>query len=1676
LKGLLPSHQDYFFVATDVVDNNASIEEAILQVDKLLGEFKSSSPTKFQGRNWGMFKANKAALYYFKGSDEDIEEISDGASVYYFHAQFFRPRLSIWKNIEKGKVRIENGWLSGWPSNITANLFAKKLEQASFSSPLNAIEINERLISLRKAIQEQWDSWQKSYKTNYKNIRKLDPQRYIIENISPLIAEVADLEKSVDSEQEDDLRERKLILDKLALIIRLTHTFHTISIPSWQKAMESERAEIDYVVDTCWNEEQAEYLEMMYKRMLGVIHRQDARYLTVVNPRGKSKRHNVGENGVIGLVLIKIAREVAASLPEFEGISPSHITDQEIIGNWPKIASILKTKRIVIRQAGGFATRFTPRLVSKAIMPFMVDLGDNKYAKKISKLGKLLTLLDVISINIYQHVLFMNEYKRKQIKNNPSVPLGWIGIFNGDGCLITKIKGVANGINLFGFPATIDEVSGKLGIFNLKKVDSKQTNEIKNFEEKPSCPRLKELGYGFSSQRYFDRQIMANSASTLWTDQDPGDYQKVLRALVDEGIEIERRVREGLPVYPINLSKDWYTALLQELLEYLNDKLIEVIKGDKFKTPITFEEIEALLEGKTVTKVTLDKEERERTEYLKGEELKDFIIYHRGHWQKVHSGSTREESTGLFQVGVEEELTDYTDYGTDEAYLNANRYLFDLANCEAILAAIGSKERRQKTFVTGGAMLEDNVVGYHSIVEGGIDVRRDAQIYYSHLKTSPGKKGIIGQGSVIFNAPKVAISSGDYEFIDFVPFKENGTTKWTVIYKGIFDVLSKKKEGLFGQTATQILTKIKKPIKVFGEQTDIVSLIEKDYDFWKLLVKLMLGAKAGEEEVVRLYDDGISIRDIVYTAITAWGQRIYPVLLSLLGFTLLRQLQEEFGSDFILGGYAWGSLATGTAVEGSDIDFMIHVSNVGGEKDEEYCRVVKRSKELDRQLLMELQKAGIDIYRLLDSNVGINTKLAIGARSVKDLVFQGFDYWLENETREDVRKLLIDFKNENISSSSVSYPAYAKISVLTRERNSSINPINLVVSSPIENQSTEEDPLLVVIIHDLNNVICSFSPQVQLILLRYGKELGEVKKAIVESCGQLAWEISQKIEDFLNGTGTVDGTLQAVKNFKEQYSVFRIAFSTYEQEYSGDLKYRLEKMVKNGREIVDSGKGIRGWLGRSTNRCDAGKLIEGIIDSLREKGYSIELDLSEEVKALTEIDTYTLMIKMGLRELQRNAVKDAVAHDKSVKTKMKIKLEDGYFLRIEVSDEGGGISPENADEIFKPGYTTREGGKGGMGLFSLRGAFRGVGGELRLVKSEVDKGSTFAFSLPVWGCLEMVKRTKQKMPLGVVFSGLPGAGKRVTSKLIAGYFGLRPINKEFLFQVLTFLALNDGIDVYDEKRVNSFLKECLENERIDYYREPIFIDGKNSQEEGEKGIILRDEVKAAIDTDSQKRLIMQTIASYPIVQETISKFFKQLSKEAHRSGKYNGIIIRDIFSWEEEDVINIGLVADAAIRAWRLRNLVKITSIEGFTGESKSVKGMKVIDTSELLPAEVADRAIQFIEEKISSSSLRFHSGHALVGWEIKEIFVGTEEAVMRDGRVVIPKGIMRLLWQGEELFLQVNQRAGIPFLKVYLQKEIEDLLERKNKELLPKKFVVFKDSFLSPLKEITVDSQGRIT
>jgi CheY-like chemotaxis protein len=77
------------------------------------------------------------------------------------------------------------------------------------------------------------------------------------------------------------------------------------------------------------------------------------------------------------------------------------------------------------------------------------------------------------------------------------------------------------------------------------------------------------------------------------------------------------------------------------------------------------------------------------------------------------------------------------------------------------------------------------------------------------------------------------------------------------------------------------------------------------------------------------------------------------------------------------------------------------------------------------------------------------------------------------------------------------------------------------------------------------------------------------------------------------------------------------------------------------------------------------------------------------------------------------------------------ELKPGNYLKLRVSDNGYGISPENISRIFDPYFTTKEKGKGsGMGLATVYGIVKDHGGHIS-VKSEVGSGTSFTLLFPL---------------------------------------------------------------------------------------------------------------------------------------------------------------------------------------------------------------------------------------------------------------------------------------------------------------------------------------------------------
>jgi signal transduction histidine kinase len=74
---------------------------------------------------------------------------------------------------------------------------------------------------------------------------------------------------------------------------------------------------------------------------------------------------------------------------------------------------------------------------------------------------------------------------------------------------------------------------------------------------------------------------------------------------------------------------------------------------------------------------------------------------------------------------------------------------------------------------------------------------------------------------------------------------------------------------------------------------------------------------------------------------------------------------------------------------------------------------------------------------------------------------------------------------------------------------------------------------------------------------------------------------------------------------------------------------------------------------------------------------------------------------------------------------------DGPWVKIQVSDTGSGIAPENLPRIFDAGFTTKGAGVGtGLGLAICQKIIQDHNGSIA-VESKVGKGTTFTVCLPI---------------------------------------------------------------------------------------------------------------------------------------------------------------------------------------------------------------------------------------------------------------------------------------------------------------------------------------------------------
>mgnify|MGYP002725494343 CR=1 FL=1 len=189
-------------------------------------------------------------------------------------------------------------------------------------------------------------------------------------------------------------------------------------------------------------------------------------------------------------------------------------------------------------------------------------------------------------------------------------------------------------------------------------------------------------------------------------------------------------------------------------------------------------------------------------------------------------------------------------------------------------------------------------------------------------------------------------------------------------------------------------------------------------------------------------------------------------------------------------------------------------------------------------------------------------------------------------------------------------------------------------------------------------------------------------------------------------------------------------------------KERLEDIKKSGETLLEI---INDILDISKVEADAFE-IEEIEFSLRElierifQTISIK-SLEGQIELICDIDSDIPDIIIGdplrIKQVLTNLLNNALKFTKDGFVKLTVRLidniEEQLRLEFSVSDSGEGIPPEVIEKLFATytqadASTTRTHGGTGLGLNISQKLVKLMGGNIQ-VKSKVNKGSTFSFSL-----------------------------------------------------------------------------------------------------------------------------------------------------------------------------------------------------------------------------------------------------------------------------------------------------------------------------------------------------------
>ena len=182
-----------------------------------------------------------------------------------------------------------------------------------------------------------------------------------------------------------------------------------------------------------------------------------------------------------------------------------------------------------------------------------------------------------------------------------------------------------------------------------------------------------------------------------------------------------------------------------------------------------------------------------------------------------------------------------------------------------------------------------------------------------------------------------------------------------------------------------------------------------------------------------------------------------------------------------------------------------------------------------------------------------------------------------------------------------------------------------------------------------------------------------------------------------------------------------------------DAASQIERAGRNGAELLDRALQTVRELGESKG-ADTGSTflddqigsIELLLRGLMHRSASLDVYLGAPGARISGSGVAIEQIVLNLVLNARQAIGDSGSIQVSTSLRAGQRGEPGVLLQV--TDDGPGLSPEQAQHVFDPFYSGRQGGTG-LGLVMVRELVQDLGGEIS-VHGDLGEGASFRVWLP----------------------------------------------------------------------------------------------------------------------------------------------------------------------------------------------------------------------------------------------------------------------------------------------------------------------------------------------------------